>query len=99
MGDRTLAGKIVAGFLQDAPVQLRQLRERHEAGDATETRRLAHGLKGAAATVSAAALRDVALKVENADKEGDLALVGQLLPNLEERFEQLRAALRDAGWA
>jgi hypothetical protein len=44
-------------------------------------------------------LRDVALKVENADKEGDLALVGQLLPNLEERFEQLRAALRDAGWA
>jgi hypothetical protein len=99
MGDRALAGKIVAGFLKDAPVQLRLLRAGLEAGDAEETRRRAHGLKGAAATVSAPALRDAALKVEQAARAGDLAGAGHVLPSLDEKFEQLRKALQQAGWA
>ena len=99
MGDRTLAGKIVAGFIQDAPVQLRLLGERLEAGDAAESRRLAHGMKGAASTVSAAALRDVASKMEDAAKAGDLASARQFLPSLNERFEQLHKTLTELGWA
>ncbi len=46
MGDRTLAAKIITGFLRDAPIQLRHLGERLQAGDAEESRRRAHGLKG-----------------------------------------------------
>jgi PAS domain S-box-containing protein len=99
MGDRVLAQKIVAGFLQDAPVQLRHLRKQIEAGDAAESRRWAHGLKGAAATVSAPALRDIAMKVEDAAQAGDLGRGGELLPSLEEKFEQFRMAVQEAGWA
>jgi len=98
MGDRFLAGKIVAAFLQDAPAQLGLLGERLEAGDAAESRRLAHGMKGAAATVSATALRDVALEMEHAAKAGDLASARQLLPSLNERFEQLQRTLTEMGW-
>ena len=45
LGDRTLAAKVIARFLQDAPAQLHHMRERLEMGDTVETRRLAHGLK------------------------------------------------------
>jgi CheY-like chemotaxis protein/HPt (histidine-containing phosphotransfer) domain-containing protein len=99
MGNRTLAGKVVARFMQDAPAMLQQLSERLEAGDAVETHRRAHGMKGAASTVSAGALRDAALKVEEAALAGDLASADQLLPSLDEKLEQLRAALQAAGWA
>jgi HPt (histidine-containing phosphotransfer) domain-containing protein len=80
-------------------VQLRLLGERLEAGDAAESRRLAHGMKGAASTVSAAALRDVASKMEDAAKAGDLASARQFLPSLNERFEQLHKTLTELGWA
>jgi CheY-like chemotaxis protein len=99
MGDRTLAGKLVAKFLHDTPALLLQLEERLEAGDLTETRRRSHGLKGAASTVSAGDLRDIALQMENAALTGDSASAAQLLPLLNEKYEQLRNFLHAAGWA
>jgi HPt (histidine-containing phosphotransfer) domain-containing protein len=99
MGDRSLAGKIVAGFLQDAPVQLLHLRERLEASDAVDVRRLAHGLKGAASTVAAGDLRAVALEIEESAKVGELGRAAELLPSLVEKFEQLKAVLNNSGWA
>jgi CheY-like chemotaxis protein/HPt (histidine-containing phosphotransfer) domain-containing protein len=99
IGNRSLAGKVVAKFLQDAPALLHQLRERLEAGDAAETRRRAHGLKGAASTVSAGDFRDVALSIEDAALVGDLASASHLLPRLDKEFEQLRTFLLTAGWA
>ena len=51
MGDKGLARKVIAGFLNDVPQQLRTLKNRLEAGDAQGARLQAHTLKGAAATV------------------------------------------------
>jgi CheY-like chemotaxis protein/HPt (histidine-containing phosphotransfer) domain-containing protein len=99
MGDRTVAGRVIAGFLQDVPVQLRLLEDRLKAGEAKESWRLAHGLKGGAATVSAALLQEVAWQVEEAARAGDLERAAQFLPRLHDQFEQLRVALNDAGWA
>jgi PAS domain S-box-containing protein len=99
MGDRSVAGRVIAGFLQDFPVQLRLLEDRLKAGDAKESCRLAHGLKGGAATVSAALLQEVAVQVEEAARAGDLERAARFLPRLHDRFEQLRGALNDAGWA
>jgi PAS domain S-box-containing protein len=99
MGDRSIAGKIVAGFLQDAPGQLLHLRERLEASDAVDVRRLAHGLKGAASTVAAGDLRAVALEIEESAKVGELGRAAQLVPSLVEKFEQLNGVLKDSGWA
>jgi PAS domain S-box-containing protein len=99
MGDRTVAARVIAGFLQDVPVQLRLLEDRLKAGEAEESCRLAHGLKGGAATVSADLLQEVAWQVEEAARAGDLERAAQLLPRLHDKFEQLRVALNDAGWA
>ena len=97
MGDRSIAGRIIAGFLQDAPYQLRRLRERLQEEDVEGARRQAHMLKGAAATVSAGALRAVAFEVEQAGQAGESKRAASLLPRLEEEFEQLKAVLRGLG--
>jgi PAS domain S-box-containing protein len=99
MDDRSLAGKIVAGFLQDAPSQLRRLREKLEQGDADGARRQAHMLKGAAATVSADALRALAFEVEHAARAGELERASILLPRMNGEFEQLKTAVRDWAWS
>jgi CheY-like chemotaxis protein/HPt (histidine-containing phosphotransfer) domain-containing protein len=97
MGDRSIARKVIAGFLQDAPSQLRRLGERLQEGDAEGARRQAHTLKGAAATVSAGGLRAIAYQMEQTAQAGELKRAASLLPRLEEEFEQLKAALRDLG--
>jgi HPt (histidine-containing phosphotransfer) domain-containing protein len=93
-----VAGAVVAGFLQDFPVQLHHLTERLQAGDAEGARRQAHTLKGAASTISAGALRAAALEAEEAARAGQLEGIGQVLLRLGEAFEQLKAALRISGW-
>ena len=93
MGDKKLVATIIAAFLDDTPVQLARLQERLAAADAPGVRRQAHTIKGAAANVSAGALRAVALEAEHAATAGKLESVNELLPRLESEFERLRAAL------
>jgi CheY-like chemotaxis protein/HPt (histidine-containing phosphotransfer) domain-containing protein len=98
MGDRSVACKVLAGFVEDFPVQLRRLAGQLGAGDAEGARRQAHRLKGAAATVSAGALRTLALEAEEAARAGQLDGSGQVLLRMEAAFEQLKAVLRASGW-
>jgi PAS domain S-box-containing protein len=98
MGDRRVAGIIVAGFLQDAPTQLQCLGERLKEGDAEGARRQAHRLKGAAATVSAGALRTLALQVEDQARAGELEDAAGIWQRMEGEFEQLKATVKDLRW-
>ena len=98
MGNRSVAQKVVKAFLQDAVSQLSGLRTELENGDATSVRRRAHTIKGAAANVSADALRAVALEAEQAATAGALENVAGLVPRMEEQLEKLRTALDHAGW-
>jgi CheY-like chemotaxis protein/HPt (histidine-containing phosphotransfer) domain-containing protein len=93
MGNRKLAGKIVGAFLESAPAQLSNLRSQTAKHDGPSARREAHSLKGAAATISAPALRDVALKAEQAAAAEQWELVAALIPSLEAQLERLREAL------
>jgi HPt (histidine-containing phosphotransfer) domain-containing protein len=70
MGDKDLASKVIAGFLNDAPRQLRALKKMLDAGDADGARLQAHTLKGAAATVSAEALRALCSEAQDAAAAG-----------------------------
>jgi two-component system sensor histidine kinase/response regulator len=99
MGDRQLAGTVLKGFVQDAPLQLDNLRARLEATDAPGARLQAHTFKGAAATVGAESVQALALAIERAGTAGQLAQCGELLPRLVEEFEQFKSALARAGWA
>jgi PAS domain S-box-containing protein len=98
MGDRSIARKVLAGFLEDFPVQMRRLAEQLKAGDAEGARRQAHTLKGAASTISAGALRATALEAERAARAGQLECSGQVLLRMDAAFEELKAVLRASGW-
>jgi len=92
-GNQGLAEKLVQGFLDDTPSQLCILRKQLEDSDAPSARRQAHKLKGAAATLSANALRAVAFQAEQAAMAGQLNRVAELLPAMEDEFERVKAAM------
>jgi two-component system sensor histidine kinase/response regulator len=98
MGDRVLAQKIIAGFLQEAPRQVSALRKGLRQGDAAEVRRQAHGLKGAAATIAAEGLRDPCGAMEEAAAEGNLERAAEMMPKVEAQLELLGETLRQVGW-
>jgi HPt (histidine-containing phosphotransfer) domain-containing protein len=93
MGDRQLGDVVVSGFLEDIPQQIRTLKQRLGEGDASLVGRQAHTIKGAAATIGAHALREVAFGLEEAGKAGDLNGAAGLVSRLEEQFERLKIAM------
>jgi signal transduction histidine kinase/ActR/RegA family two-component response regulator len=97
-GDRHLAGIVLKGFIEDMPFQLNNLRRVLDGADATGARFHAHTLKGAAATVAAESLREVALAIERAGGAGQWDRCGQLLPRVKEEFERFKNVLEHAGW-
>jgi len=99
MGDRALAGKIIAGFLIDAPRQFRELKHKLEKGDAEGARLQAHTLKGAAATVAAESLRALAVQAQDAAAAKEWGRALALLPAMEEQFKLLQETVKQSGWA
>jgi PAS domain S-box-containing protein len=93
MGNSRLANKVVQSFLDTAPFQLSNLRQQLETHDRPAARREAHTLKGAAATISAPALRGLALEAEQAATAGEWTRIGDLLPKMEGELERLRRAV------
>jgi PAS domain S-box-containing protein len=72
-----------------------KLRERHAAGDADETRRIAHSLKGAAGTLGANEVRELAAELELAIRDGAAReQIERLSSHLEQTQQRLVAALR-----
>jgi HPt (histidine-containing phosphotransfer) domain-containing protein len=53
---------------------------------------------GAAATVSAKALRALCFEAQEAAATGELSRALALLPRLEEQLELLKATLKQSGW-
>ncbi|MGD0367809.1 MAG: PAS domain S-box protein [Acidobacteriaceae bacterium] len=95
MGDRNLAGVILKAFLEDAPLQLNQLRARLAEQDAPGVRLYSHALKGAAANVGGEVLRQAAYAIENAADARDLAAVTSGLPALEAKLLELKLAIEE----
>jgi PAS domain S-box-containing protein len=97
-GDRALGQTVVSGFLEDIPQQVAVLKQRLGEGDAPLAGRQAHAIKGAAATVGAHALREVAFAIEQAGKAGELELATELADQLEKEFERLKLAIEQLNW-
>jgi PAS domain S-box-containing protein len=93
-GNKALMQRLVKEFLGDTPSQLSILRKHLEDGDAPSARRQAHKVKGAAATLSAGALREVAYQAEQAAMANQLERLAELLPAIESEFERVKAALQ-----
>jgi PAS domain S-box-containing protein len=93
MGDKDLAWRIAAGFLDDMEKRFTMLRASIESEDHASVRLHAHTIKGAAANVAAPLLRESASQLEQAGMAGDLETIRRIHPELELRFAQLSKVL------
>jgi CheY-like chemotaxis protein len=93
MGNENLARRAAARFLEETPRQLLALSAALGAQDAESAHRHAHSIKGAAANVSAAPVRDLAAELEQLGHEARLDDAARLLPTLSSAFDALRPAI------
>ncbi|MCD8139274.1 MAG: Hpt domain-containing protein [Planctomycetaceae bacterium] len=96
--DRELAAQVVGVFLNDIPKQLADLDAAIAAADVKTAERVAHSIKGAAATVGGESLRATALDCEQLAREGDLDGVQSHIPDLKSHYDLLKNALLEAGF-
>ncbi len=94
MGDEGLVREVAEAFCSDMPSLISQLADAAAVGDGSLGARHAHTIKGAAANVGAEALRELALKMEQACKANDQETMQVLLPQLKHAFTQLKDAIQ-----
>ncbi len=93
MDDVELAREVAAGFLDDLPKQLQQLRNFVAAGETHSAGKQAHKIKGACAAVGGGALYALAEKLEIAGEVGDLATIAARMPEVDVQFAALKKAM------
>ena len=93
LGDEDLAKEIIKGFIEDSLRQIDILKEAFKNKDTGVIHYQAHSLKGAAANISAKALKELAYQIEIAGEIGDLIKAASLIPKLDEQFEVLKKRL------
>ncbi len=94
LDDRELEGIILDDSLQEIPELLEMLVQLSAGDDYPVMRRQAHTLRGVAANISAYVLHDCAMHIENAAKNGDIATVRELLPELQEQTVRTMGVIR-----
>ncbi len=90
-----LSVDLIELFLEDAPRRVQEMAECHNGGDAETLRRLAHTLKGSAASVSAMRIRAVAARLESTAAEGFSDETARLVEALLGELDVLREAVAD----
>jgi signal transduction histidine kinase/CheY-like chemotaxis protein/HPt (histidine-containing phosphotransfer) domain-containing protein len=93
--DDTLVRTVAEAFLGDMPDQIEQLKVLVAADNKAQSTAQLHKIRGAAANVGGMALSALALTMEQAGKAADLEAVRERLPELENRFVQLKAAMKE----
>ena len=94
MNNEGTARRVIAGFLETIPGQLMALSKALDAADGSTARLIAHSIKGASGNVGAQKLSDIAKQMEELGGREDLSETAALLPELEKRFENLRAEMK-----
>ena len=90
-GDKLVRGMIDL-FLEHTPARIRSAREGAAAGDHDAVRRAAHSMKSTAGNLGAAALQEIATRVEHLAAAGD-ASCGPLIDSIEEEYNIVRGLL------
>jgi two-component system, sensor histidine kinase and response regulator len=92
-GDEELLEEMLDIFLEYTPQQLQEIRQALKSGDAPGLQGRAHSIKGAAASISAEAVREAAGQLEQAGKNHDLEQAGVILETLNREFSRLTETL------
>lgn len=83
-GDRDFLLTLFGVFVEDLPNKLDALQQAAESGALEDLLRTAHSLKGACATIGAPAMREAAMDIEAAAREGDIETAKNKLPAIAE---------------
>jgi HPt (histidine-containing phosphotransfer) domain-containing protein len=96
-GDEELLEEMVQMFMEYTPGQLQRMRQAWEAGDVARMLGEAHSLKGAASTISAEALKKVALDLELSGKNCPPEQAAVFLNAIIREFDRLQQFLGENG--
>jgi HPt (histidine-containing phosphotransfer) domain-containing protein len=94
--DPDFVDELVDEYLADVPRQEAALRAALDAGDAEGLVRPAHTLKGTSLNVGGQLVAAIAREIEAHGRAGELAVVADLLADLERESGELAAALGQA---
>jgi len=92
-GDEELARSILVIFLENAPMQIRDLKACLEKSDLSGVELHSHTMKGSSANIGGEALRAAAFTVEKCAKCGDMEGIRIGLLELERQYERLVTVL------
>jgi signal transduction histidine kinase/DNA-binding response OmpR family regulator len=95
-GDNELLDEVIAVFIDDIPGQLEELEQALDDRDAELVRLKAHRIKGASANIGAQAVRETALEIEHASRDGQLDGTDAMFIKLEQELERLGSVLADS---
>jgi len=95
LGDIELCRNVAAIFMESAPKYIKSIQAAQAASDAVALCQWAHVLKGAAANISLPLLSEIAGMIESNAETGAFEKAGQLLPELELRFEQAQYVVKE----
>jgi len=91
---QSVVAQLITTYLDDATTQIESLRVAVGQGDAAETGRLAHGLKGSSATVGAASVAQACAALERAAIDGGAVTeLPARMADVEAEFRRSRPAL------
>ncbi|WP_158269753.1 PAS domain S-box protein [Desulfonatronum sp. SC1] len=96
-GNETLAMSILGQAVQELPAMVAALQEVLRQREKKAIQAQAHTLKGTAATVGAAALSELARKIEDAAKNEELDDLGDLEVQVNEQWERFAQAVSESG--
>ncbi|MBN1165179.1 MAG: Hpt domain-containing protein [Candidatus Krumholzibacteriota bacterium] len=96
-GNRELCGHLLNIFFEDTITHLQAIRSAHQVDKAEDVRFNAHTLKGAAGTIGAVNIQELAFRIEMAGKAKDLSAVPALLEELEAEFAGMKEELQPNG--
>jgi CheY-like chemotaxis protein len=95
-GDEELFQEIVKTFLDDAPLQMENLKQALREENLNQLEKQAHALRGAAMNIGGNALQTVAFALEVSGKNHDLSQARPLVQEVDKELALLQKALK--GW-
>jgi two-component system sensor histidine kinase/response regulator len=93
MNDESMIKEIITVFLEDTPNEIKSIRNAISLKDAEKVRNAAHSIKGAAGSIGASSLQELARQLESAGKNSDIELAGSIFSQFEQEFDKLRIIL------
>jgi HPt (histidine-containing phosphotransfer) domain-containing protein len=97
-GNAKILKRVTGVFLDNVPQEVEQLGAAIAKGRQEESNRLAHSIKGAAASVGGVSVSQRAFDMERAAQKGNLDLAQSLFEQFKQECERLYEALRIVDW-